>query len=184
MKKTLLICSTIFTILALAQETDCSSLKTELEKSKEQITELSNQVNYYKETLNLLKPISIAKTDGLEFNITKAVGSKKDKTITITFIYKNIDMEIRKSFQCFQSYFTNPQGEQYQNYTVVVGANKGIRVENIHPDIPTKGEVAFKVDESPFPIIRILTIEFTSRNSIKSGLKQTANFENIPVIWE
>ncbi len=59
----------ILTNILSAQKSDCSELKTELQNSKLQNTELSKQLEYYKETLNILKPIKTVNVDGMELSI-------------------------------------------------------------------------------------------------------------------
>ena len=62
-----------------AQKTECTTIQKELENAKIEVAELSKQNLYYKETLNLIKPIKTSIVDDVEFSITKIVGSKKDK---------------------------------------------------------------------------------------------------------
>jgi hypothetical protein len=78
-----------------AQKSDCVIIQKELENAKIEVAELSKQNIYYKETLNLLKPIKTTIVDDVEFSITKITGSKKEKTITVTFLYENKSSETR-----------------------------------------------------------------------------------------
>jgi hypothetical protein len=183
-KSKLLLGLLVFSTLSYAQQCDCSNLEAELKNIKNQVAELNKQVNtqlnYYKETLNLLKPITTVSADGMEISITKVSGSRKDKTVTVTFMYKNTQQTVRKDFQCTGATFITAQGEQYKTYEIVVGANKSIRAENIHPDIPAKATITFKTNETDFPIIRILSLSINTSNL---NTKEAA-FENLPIVWE
>ncbi len=175
-------------MLGYSQNSDCSDVKNELQISITQITKLNKEIEYYKETLNLLKPIRTVVVDGMELNITKIVGSKKDKSLSITFVYQNKDSEIRSFFQCEQAFLVDPQGNQFQTYDVFIAPNNGIRAEKILPSIPTKASITFKTTdptnpiETTIPIIRTLTLKVFAKNHIDSPY--SAVFENIPVIWE
>lgn len=178
----------IFTQILSAQKTDCSDVKLDLQNSKVQNAELSKQVEYYKETLNLLKPIRTVNIDGMEINITKIVGSQKDKRLSVTIVYQNKESETRSFFQCEQAFLIDLQGNQFQTFEVYVAPNKGIRAEKILPNIPTKASIAFKTTEptNPIepttPVIRTLTLKVFAKNHMDSPY--SAIFENIPVVWE
>ena len=174
--------------LGYSQKSDCSEVKKELQISKTYSTQLSKEIEYYKETLSLLKPIRTVVVDGMELNIIKIVGSKKDKSLTITFVYQNKDSETRSFFQCEQAFLLDPQGNQFQTYDVFVGPNNGIRAEKIIPSIPIKASITFKttnpsiqIDPS-IPTIKILTLKVYAKNHMDSPY--SAIFENIPVTWE
>ena len=157
-------------------------LENEIKIQKAKNEELSKENLYYKETLNLLKPIQTVKIDGLQLDITSIVGSKADKDVTITFMYKNIEAETRSFFQCEQAYFIDPQGNQAQTYEVFVSFNNGIRAENIKTNIPTKATITFKTTETTFPIIRQLKIIVFPKELMAKNLD--AIFENLEVVWK
>lgn len=188
MKKlsTILLLST--TTLAYSQENECAGINKELQISKTQVAEMSKEIVYYKETLHLLKPVRTFNVDGMELNITKISGSKKDKSIRITMVFQNKDSEIRSFFQCEQALLIDPQGNQYQTYDVFVAPNNGIRAEKILPSIPTKASIIFKTTDPTNPIdtsiptIKILILKVYSKNHMDSPY--SATFENIPVTWE
>lgn len=178
----------IFTQILSAQKTDCAEIKTELQSTKVQNTELSKQVDYYKETLSLLTPIRTVNIDGMEINITKIVGSQKEKSLSVTLVYQNKDSETRSFFQCEQAFLIDAQGNQFQTFEVYVSPNKGIRTEKILPNIPTKATITFKTTDPTNPIdpaiptIKILALKVYAKNHMDSPY--SAIFENIPVVWE
>lgn len=166
----------------IAQKNACLTLENDLKNCKIKNEELIIQNNYYKETLNLIKPIQSVKIDDLQLDITSVIGSKIDKTITITFIYKNIETEIRNFFQCEQANFVDLQGNQSQTYEVIVSFNNGIRAENINPNIPTKATITFREIETNIPIIRELKLSIFSKDL--TNRPQQAVFENLEVKWK
>ncbi len=155
----------------------------ELATGKEMISHLQKDNLYFKDTLNLLKPIKSTKIDGLQIDIVKAIGSKKDMTLNLEFIYKNINTENRKYFQCSQASVIDPQGNHYKTYQVIVGSDKDVRIENISPNLPHKGKIQFKVSEVDFPVIKELKIKFYANDPLKFTSVQSAVFENINVTW-
>lgn len=159
-----------------------TELENEIKIQKAINEELSKENYYNKETLNLLKPIQSVKIDGLQLDITSIVGSKADKTVTVAFMYKNIETETRSFFQCEQAYFIDPQGNQNQTYEVFISFNNGIRAENIKPNIPTKAIITFKTTETTFPIIRQLKIIVYPKEVMAKQIE--AIFENLYVIWK
>lgn len=180
--KKLLFVFTLLTSSLYAQTNTLSKPASELERCTSENKELSKQNTYYKETLHSLKPIRTTQVDGMEIDITSVIGSSKDNTITVTFLYKNMETEIRRYFQCNQAYFVDPQGNQTQTYEVAVSFNKGIMAENITPNIPIKGSMVFKSAENQIPLIRQLTLSIYPKISM-SPLPQ-AYFENLEVIWK
>ena len=118
--------------------------------------------------MNLLKPISTNIVDDVEFSITKIYGSKKDKTITVTFLYENKSSESRDFSQCQEAYAIDARGNQLQTYKVYVASNKNMRAEKIKYNIPIKGNFVFKTEETDFPILRILKILVYPKDNISN----------------
>ena len=166
-----------------AQKIKSSICEQELATDKEIISQLQKENLYYKETLNLLKPIKSTTIDGLQIDLIKVAGSKKDMTLNLEFIYKNLSTGNRKFFQCSQASLIDPQGNQYKTYEIIVGSDKDIRIENISPNVPHKGKIHFKISEGDFLVIRELKIGFYSDDPLKSGDVQRAVFEDINVNW-
>lgn len=178
----------IFTFLILlvfqilpAQKSSLLSCEKEMELNKIIIDKLQKENTYYKESLNLLTPIKSIEIDGLKFDIIKITSSKKDLTLNIEFIYKNITDMDRVFFQCEQAFLIDSKGNQFQTYELFVGAEKNIRVENITPNIPRKGRMQFKISESNMPIIKELKLKFYSKSPLQFGDTRTAIFENIDI---
>ena len=172
----------LFIGIISAQKNECSTILKELENSKIEVAELSKQNIYYKETFNLLKPISTNIVDDVQFSITKITGSIKEKTITVTFLYENKSSETRDFLQCQEASAIDARGNQFQSYEVYVAPNKNMRAEKIKSNIPIKGNFVFNTEETDFPILRIVKILVYPKDNISSP--KEVIFENNAVIWE
>ena len=120
--------------------------------------------------------------DDVEFSITKITGSKKEKTITVTFLYENKSSETRDFLQCQEASAIDVRGNQFQTYEVYVAPNKNMRAEKIKSYIQIKGNFVFKTDETNFPIFRILKILVYPKDNMSSP--KEVIFENVAVLWE
>lgn len=184
MKMKFIALSTLFfSTYVLAQTSDCSELKIQLENQKTEIAELLKQNNYYKETLNLLRPLKSNSANNLDISIISAVGNKQGKTITISYLYKNTSTDVRRDFQPLKSYFVDVRGNQYETYDVYAAADR-LRVEQVYPNIPMRGYIKFKVEEVDFPMIRLLNLNFGYVGNEIRTRNVNVSFENIPVTWQ
>lgn len=75
------------------------------------------------------------------------------------------------------------RGNQSETYEVYASANR-LRVEQIQPNIPMKGLIKFKIEEVDFPIIKHINIKFSYVGNQIGKIKESVNFQNIPVTWE
>lgn len=183
MKKFSLLVGIAISTTTFAQKIDCSKIKDELTNVKTENAELLKQNNYYKETLDLLKPLKSNSANNLDISIIRAVGNKESKMMTISYLYQNTSQEVRKYFQASQSYFVDERGNQSQTYEVYASANK-LRVEQIQPNIPMKGLIKFKIEEVDFPIIKHLNLKFSYVGDQIGKTEESVIFQNIPVTWE
>lgn len=175
--------SLFFGTLIIAQKSDCTTLKNEFENQKTEIYELTKQNNYYKETLDLLKPLSKVFANNLELSIINAVGIKLDKTVSISYLYKNTTSEVRRYFQPMKSYFVDPRANQSQTFDVFANSNRA-RVDDIQPNVPMKGILKFRVEEIDFPMIKHLNLTFAYVGKEIGKNEVSVNFQNIPITWK
>ena len=184
MKKITTIIAFAIALPLLAQKKDeCEELNKRVELQKLEIAELTKQNQYYKETLELIKPLATTTANNMEFSIVKAVGNSKDKTLIVEYLYKNISPDIRKYFQARDSYFVDARGNQSETYEAFANNTKN-RVENIQPNIPMKGIIKFKIEELNFPMIKLLNLRFAYIGKELSKVDEKITFQNIPVIWK
>lgn len=173
------------TQIAFGQKAECPELQTKIENQKAEITELSKQNLYFKETLNLLKPLITAKSDNLQIDIIKAIGSKKDKTLKVYYIYKNLNPMPRKYFQPGQAYIVDPQGNQVNSFEVYASESQR-RVDNIEHNLPIKGVLVFSlkdIENLNFPVLALCQLKFSNEDEKTFGPYSKLNFKNIPVTW-
>lgn len=184
MKKIILSVALVSSVMVSAQtKNGCSELQSRVENQKLEIVELTKQNQYYKETLDLLKPLASATAENLKFDVVKIVGSKKDKTLYVYYTYTNTTDSPRKYFQPNQAYFVDPQGNQVSSYEVFASADRE-RVENIQPNVPMKGVLKFKIEVFDFPLIKLLNLKVGNVETSKNGLFSNLVFKNLPVNWQ
>lgn len=190
MKRTLLLLGFgVFSNILFAQSN--AELKKEIDDLKISIANLHTEIQsvkndnlYYKKTLDINKPISQSVVNDLEFTIINAVGNRKNKTLEITYLYKNISNEVRKRYQTAGTYIVDDRGNQAETYDVFATKNE-ISIVELQPNIPVKGYVKFKLDEIDFPIIKVLNLGFYYQGEdIYAKSVQVAVFKDIPVKWE
>ena len=100
MKKITTIIAFAIALPLLAQKKDeCEELNKRVELQKLEIAELTKQNQYYKETLELIKPLATTTANNMEFSIVKAVGNSKDKTLIVEYLYKNISLVLENIFK-------------------------------------------------------------------------------------
>ncbi len=188
MKRILLLGAIGFSITISAQT--IAELKKEINDIKTSIAHLHTEIQsvksenlYYKKSLEINKPIAQGRVNGLEFTVTNITGNRKDKTLVITYLYKNISKEVRRDYHGTQAYIVDERGNQTNTYDVLA-SNKGVRVEQVHPDIPMKGFIKFKLDEIDFPVIKLLHLQFAYVGKEIGQGSQNVVFKYLPVMWE
>lgn len=163
---------------------EIDDLKISVANLHTEIQSVKNDNLYYKKTLDINQPIAQTTVNNLEFTIINAIGNKKDKTLEITYLYKNVSDAVRESYQISSAYIVDDRGNQTQTYDVYA-TKKDARITSIEPNIPIKGFIKFKIDEIDFPIIKVLNLTFFYKGEdIYAKLEQVAVFKDIPVKWQ
>lgn len=158
------------------------SLVEQSKIDKQQIEELTKQVDYYKKALNFSKAISSAHFENLRLSINDVRGLKKDGTVIIEFSYTNMSSELHKSLQFEKAVLVDSQGKQYHTPQVFLTTDGKIRVIDLVDGIPYRGALFFKKSTNYFPIIRALILYAYPKDQLSNP--QPVVFENLPVIWE
>jgi len=100
MKKITTIIALAIALPLLAQRKDeCEEINKRVEWQKLEIAELTKQNQYYKETLELNKPLATTTANNLEFSVVKAVGNSKDKTLTVEYLTKTLLLILENTFK-------------------------------------------------------------------------------------
>ncbi|MFA9187785.1 hypothetical protein AAGV33_07040 [Flavobacterium sp. FBOR7N2.3] len=160
---------------------DCQKLKETITIKNQQIDNLNNEVNYYKEALSLTKSVVQTEIENIKFQINSVVGNRQDKSIEVEGIYTN-QGDILKALQAERATIIDPKGNLYTSvYEINLGGGS-IRVENIYTNVPMKFKIFFRNIEEETPVIRVLTLAMFSKDD--SGKINSGKFENINVTWK
>lgn len=161
-------------------------LKKEIETIKNQISSLRADIEsvkmknlYLKEVLEINKPILEQEHNGNKYKITKVVGNRKDKTISINFLIEAKDENKQAIFSGFS--IIDLLGNEYGiNFFKSSGMDPNLSV-----DVPMNVKFTFVniIDEPK--VIRILRFR-TSNKTEKSHYftKSKQEFRDLNVVWE
>lgn len=185
MKKILLLSSLLISSIAFTQTND--ELKSEIEKIKIEIVGLKTEVAsvksqnlYLKKILDINNPILEQKKDNNEYRITKVVGNKKDKTITINFLVESKNENKTSSLQDFS--IVDLLGNEYE-----VDFSKS---SNLFPkltlDVPINIKITFQDIIEELKVIKLF--RFSTRNQLVenpfNNSKSNQDFRDLNVTWE
>lgn len=166
-----------------AQLSDCGEAIEKIDNHQLEIKELSRQVHYYKNLLNLSKAVRSSAFEDVQYTINQVTGSKKDGTILVRFTYRNLNDHPRKILQCEKAVIVDTQGNQHQTNQVYLSPNGGkILASDVLAKIPYQGAMVFKKSTAYFPVIKALMVYAYPLDNLTSP--KPVVFENIPVIWE
>ena len=108
-KITILVLNSV--IFSFGQEC-CETLKKDLNSVKADIQAVKNENLALKKAIEINTPILKAEKENTEFNVTKVIGNKKDKTITITFLVESKDENKKSSIQDIS--IVDIEGNEYE----------------------------------------------------------------------
>lgn len=162
-------------------------LKKEIETIKNQISSLRADIEsvkmknlYLKEVLEINKPILEQEHNGNKYKITKVVGNRKDKTISINFLIEAKDENKQASFMDYS--IIDLLGNEYKLH--------GGKSFNIFPklsvDVPMNIKFTFKdiIDEPK--VIRMF--RFRTQNKPQARIFESNSsrqeFRDLNVVWE
>lgn len=183
--KKLLFIITLLTFTAYGQ-TNCSELKTELNQKKKiietkeaSITKLENEVNYYKETLNLMNGKVRLEQDNFILIINSVIGKSNSGTVIIEGIAEN--KGIMRAFRPsgFRTFIYDPKGNNYKASIIKFGTLS--HIQEFQKNTPVKFTLIFDKIGEEMPVISNLTAIFTNATG---GRYTDMIFKNLPVIWE
>jgi len=143
------------------------------------IIKLEKEIEYYKETLNLLNSKIVAQDQNVDFKIVSVIGDSNTGKVVIEGIL--INNGVLRSIQGHEANAFDPQGNEIRTFEVAVGANK--RIAELHKDITVKFSVEFKNVVSETPILSALTLKFYSNVEHKSN-NLSVTFRNISIEWK
>lgn len=148
---------------------------------EQEIEELSRQVQYYKNILNTNKAIRSATFENIRFDLTQVIGSKKDGTVEINFLYTNLGGP-RRSLQCERAQIVDPQGNQQLTTQMYLAPGGRVIATDVLPKTAYRGGLLFRKQNSYFPVIRSLSLYIYPQDNFSNPVPIV--FENVPVIWQ
>lgn len=164
--------------LLCAQSADTQS---QLQQHEQEIRELSRQVQYYKNALNTNKAIRSATFENIRFDITQVIGSKKDGTVEVNFLYTNLSPN-RRPLQCERAQLVDPQGNQHLTTQLYIAPNGRIVANEVLSKTAYRGGLLFRKQNSYYPTIRALSLYVYPQDNISNPVPVV--FENIPIVWQ
>jgi len=181
----LIITLSILTFNAYGQ-TNCSELKTKLNQKEEiivtqkaNITKLENEVNYYKETLNLMNGKVRLEQDNFILIINSVIGKSNSGTVIIEGIVENKGIVRAFRPSGFRTFIYDPKGNNYEASKIKFGTLS--HIQEFQKNTPVKFTLVFDKIGEEMPLITNLTAIFTNAR----GERYTDMiFKNLPVIWE
>ncbi|KFC19948.1 transposase [Chryseobacterium sp. FH1] len=178
MKKHILISAILLNGVFYAQS-NCDNVKLENTNLKSEIQTIKTENDYLKKVLEINAPILESEKDNNNFRITKVVGNKTDKTITITSLIEAKDVDKNLVIQDIS--IIDLGGELYKADL--------FKSSNTYPElsttVPMKLHFSFKdIVDNPL-LIKIL--RFRVNSSLKSNTFTKSNsdleFRDLKVIW-
>lgn len=193
MKKLYLFTILSFLLASIAYgQVDCSELESKNEKlgldltKKEQI--ISNQtetiskqekeIQYYKESLDLLSSKISTVNKDVTFKINSVVGDSNSGIVTIEGIL--INNGVLRSIQGQKAIAFDPKGNGLPTYKISVGNET--RIEKLLKDVPTKFSLNLEQIVVGTPMLTALIIDFYSNVGYKSDALNVV-FKNLDVTW-
>lgn len=163
-------------------------LKKEIETIKNQISSLRTDIEsvkmknlYLKEVLEINKPILEQEHNGNKYKITKVVGNRKDKTISINFLIEAKDENKQAIFMDYS--IIDLLGNEFSkfDYKQTTGINPKLSV-----DVPMNIKFTFKdiIDEPKvIKMFRFRTQNKPQANTFNSNSSRQ-EFRDLNVVWE
>lgn len=178
MKKTLLLSAISVASLGYSQ-TNCESFKKENEILQSTIKSVLSENEYLKKVIDINKPILETEKENSLFKVTKVVGNKADKSITISFLVEAKDEN--KKMTITDISIIDIEGNEYKlDY---------FKSSSPHPElalnIPIKLNFSFKdIQDEPLLIklFRFKTNSQPERNLFEST-RSNIELRDIKVFW-
>ena len=185
MKKILTSTTLLIATFALSQtnselKTDIENIKNEIINLKSEIQSVKSQNIYLKKVFDINKPILEQKIDNNEYRITKVIGNKKDRTISINMLIEAKNENKTSFLQEFS--LVDLLGNQYEiEFLKSSDTNPKLTL-----NVPLNIKITFKdIIEEP-KIIKLF--KFKSRNEPEKisydFTKSYQEFRDLNVTWE
>ncbi len=178
MRKTIILSLILIYSLAYSQS-NCEPLKKENETLQSTIKTLSSENEYLKKVLDINKPILDTEKENSSFKITKVVGNKTEKSITVSFLVEAKDEN--KKLTITDISIVDIEGNEYK-----IDLYKSSKpYPELALNTPVKLNFSFKDIQNEPLFIKLFRFK-TNSNSEKSplgGSKSNLEFKDIKVFW-
>ena len=183
----LLVLTFLCTKMSFAQE-NCDELKTQLTDKNKTITELKNDISslekdieYFKETLNLLNSEISTEIKDVEFKINTVKGNSNTGQVIVEGVLVNNGTT--RSLQKHKAMSFDPQGNKIITYNMTIGGDTH-KLEKLYKDVPTKFTVTFDQIVEGTPMIKLIMMDFYSKkvNTYKSDDLEVV-LKNLAIEW-
>lgn len=160
-------------------ETENGKLKTELSEKETKIKDLTKEIEYYKQTLELIDSKITADDKDVTFKINSVNGNSDTGKVIVEGIL--INNGALRQIQGKKANAIDPKGNSSMSYKVKFG--DAIRIEKVLKDIPTKFNVELEQMEEGTPMIKALIIDFHSKAGYKFD-DLNVIFKNLNIDWK
>ncbi|SIT98218.1 hypothetical protein SAMN05660493_02956 [Epilithonimonas bovis DSM 19482] len=185
MKKLLLPVLFLYSVTTLAQtnadlKNDVNQIKTDLDNVRQQVQAVTTQNNYLKKALDVNAPVLEQTQNDSLYRITSVLGSKKDKTITITFLLESKDQNKMASFSDLTLIDLEGNAFEFDHN----------RSSNLYAkltlNVPLKLKFIFKTNNEAPKVVKLF--KFIARNEPEGNPlnfnRSNLEFRDLNVSWE
>ncbi|WP_324023508.1 hypothetical protein QSV08_11665 [Maribacter sp. BPC-D8] len=160
-------------------ESENQKLKAEIVIKKETISKLEGEVNYLKETLDLIDSKISKDEKDVSFKINLVEGDLDTGKIIIEGIL--INNGVVRSIQGQKANAFDPKGNGINSYKVKFG--DVAKISKLLKDVPVKFNIELDPISDAPPILKALTVYFYSNVGYKKDPINVV-FKNLNVIWK
>ena len=168
---------------AFGQSSECETIKKENNNLKSVITNLNEEIKYFKKVLDINKSIKEVEKDSILFKVIKAQGDLKNKCVTITVLAETKDKERH-------IYSSDISLIDIEGNDLKIDYDKTENQKNLTLNTPVKMNFVFVYkngfdDEAP-RIAKLVKLKF--ENSIKGTYtlpqRTDIEFKDLDIIWK
>jgi len=175
----LLLLSAVSVVSSVYSQTNCDALKKENEVLQSANKVLTSENEYLKKVLNINKPMIEAEQENSSFKITKVVGNKAEKNITISFLIETKDENKKMIIEDIS--IVDIEGNEYK-----IDLYKSSKpFPELVLGVPVKLTFSFKDIQGEPLFIKLFRFKATSQSGKNSFEKKRSNleFKDLKVSW-
>ncbi len=177
--KKILFLSAISVVSLMYSQTNCDALKKENEALQSANKTLISENEYLKKVLEINRPIIETETENSSFKITKVVGNKAEKSITISFLIETKDENKKMTIE--DIFIVDIEGNEYK-----IDLYKSSKpFPELVIGVPMKLNFSFKDIQGEPLFINIFKFKETAQSGKNSFDKKRSNleFKDLKVFW-